>query len=189
MTFRGRSLLFSNVFSSVCDLMIIFFLVFSCDHVISCTHHTGTNIFFLFFSSASSMWLLRCGLVPVPSPTLSQSHIVSESWRGLPWQDALLLELPLFLDCQGELLIHCAEANIPRIKFEPVSVSHNQVISKSMQVFTDQLHTQGFGVCPRCFPASRWIALQLHNAPLPWTEAARLWVLHQVKPSTARLVL
>ena len=72
-------------------------------------------------------------------------------------------------------VIHCAEANIPRTKFEPVSVSHNQVnIGKSMQVFTDQLHTQGFGVCPRGFPASRWIALQLHNAPLPWTEAARL---------------
>ena len=163
-------------FPSVCDLMIIFFLVFSCDHVISCTHHTGTNIFFLFFFSgllhvAAEVWFGSCAksnLVSIPHcfRELTRIAMAGRPPAGVP----LVPGLPR----RVIKVIHCAEANIPRIKFEPVSVSHNQVISKSMQVFTDQLHTQGFGVCPRGFPASRWIALQLHNAPLPWTEAARL---------------
>ena len=121
--------MFSNVFSSVCDLMIIFFLVFSCDHVISCTHHTGTNIFFLFFFSgllhvAAEVWFGSCAksnLVSIPHcfRELTRIAMAGRPPAGVP----LVPGLPR----RVIKVIHCAEANIPRIKFEPVSVSHNQV--------------------------------------------------------------
>ena len=42
------------------------------------------------------------------------------------------------------------------------------------------IQSQGPGFRARRLPSSGWLALQLHNPPLPWAEAAGIRVLHQV---------
>ena len=133
------------------DIFSSFFL-WSCN--IMYTSYRHKYIFSVFFSSASSMWLLRCGLVPVPSPTLSQSHIVSENWRGLPWQDALLLEFPLFLDCRGELL---KWSIVQRRIF--LELNSNQSRSRTIKLLVNQCKYLLINFIPRGLGSARAASL------------------------------
>ena len=46
------------------------------------------------------------------------------------------------------------------------------------------IQSQGPGLRARRLPSSGWLAVQLHNPPVPWAEAAGIRVLHQVDNPT-----